>query len=210
MGPSDKANRYSGYLINGVKYHTQSRELRRKTQNSGIMVKANTCSYASAKDMNPVEGEVTYYGYVMDIVELYYSYDRRYVLFKCNWIDNNKGLKHDDFGFTLVNFKHLLYTKNQEQDEPFVLASQAQQIFYIQDLVDDDWNVVVKMKPRDLYEVCGEQPVGEATMEGFVHEDIHARLFFSEGDVNWVRQGLNGVIVDEATMDAELDADMES
>ncbi|KAG5566650.1 hypothetical protein RHGRI_002267 [Rhododendron griersonianum] len=58
----------------------------------------------------------------------------------CDWIDNNKGLKHDDFGFTLVNFKHLLYTKNQERDEPFVLASQAQQIFYIQDPVDDDWN----------------------------------------------------------------------
>ncbi|KAF7144323.1 hypothetical protein RHSIM_Rhsim05G0054900 [Rhododendron simsii] len=147
MRPSDKANRYSGYLINGANYHTKSRELRRKTQNSGIMVKANTSSYASAKDMNP-EGEVTYYGYVMDIVELYYSYDRRHVLFMCDWIDNDKGLRHDDFGFTLVNFKHLLYTKNQERDEPFVLASQAQQIFYIQDPVEDDWNVVIKMKPR--------------------------------------------------------------
>ncbi|KAF7127027.1 hypothetical protein RHSIM_Rhsim11G0067600 [Rhododendron simsii] len=35
-------------------------------------------------------------------------------------------------------------------------------------------------------------------------------LDYHKGDVNWVRQGLSGEIVDEATIDAELDADMES
>ncbi|CAL5330884.1 unnamed protein product [Camellia sinensis] len=127
LGPSRKATRFNGYIINGTRYHTKSCELRRKTQNSGVMVKAKTSSYASAKDINPVEGDVAYYGYVTDIIELYYSHDHRYMLFMCNWIDNNKGLKQDDFGFTLVNFNHLLYAKKQDSDEPFILASQAQQ-----------------------------------------------------------------------------------
>ncbi|XP_028080667.1 uncharacterized protein LOC114282220 [Camellia sinensis] len=138
LGPSKKAMRFNGYIINGTRYHTRSPEWRRKTQNSGVMVKAKTCGYASTRDKNPVEGEVAYYGYVTDIIELYYSYDRRYVLFMCDWIDNNKGLKQDGFGFTLVNFNHLLYTKKQNSDEPFILASQAQQVFYVNDPVEAD------------------------------------------------------------------------
>ncbi|XP_028120968.1 uncharacterized protein LOC114318309 [Camellia sinensis] len=138
LGPSQKATRFNGYIINGTRYHTKSCELRRKTQNNGVMVKAKTSSYASAKDINPVEGDVAYYGYVTDIIELYYSHDHRYMLFMCNWIDNNKGLKQDDFGFTLVNFNHLLYAKKQDSDEPFILASQAQQVFYVNDSVDED------------------------------------------------------------------------
>ena len=86
------------------------------------------------------------------IIELYYLCDHRYVLFMCNWIDNNRGLKHDEFGFTLVNFTHLLHSKQQASDEPFILESQAQQVFYVRDPVEDDWNVVLKMKPRDIYE----------------------------------------------------------
>lgn len=204
VGPREKAVRFSGYIINGVRYHTKSRELRRKTQNSGIMVDAKTCSYASAKDTNPLEGDVTYYGYVTDIIELYYAYDCRYLLFMCNWIDNNKGLKKDDYGFTLVNFKHLLYMKPQESDEPYILASQAQQVFYVQDPVEDDWNVVLKMKPRDLYEV-GEQLTREATsIEGFCTQDLNE----SDEDVNWIRQDVPGITVDQTDLGAtDMDED---
>ncbi|XP_028058422.1 uncharacterized protein LOC114262264 [Camellia sinensis] len=201
LGPSKKATRFNGYIINGTRYHTRSREWRRKTQNSGVMVKAKTCSYASTRDMNPVEGEVAYYGYVTDIIELYYSYDRRYVLFMCDWIDNNKGLKQDGFGFTLVNFNHLLYTKKQNSDEPFILASQAQQVFYVNDPVEADWDVVVKMKPRDLYEVCGEQPINDGEhhneVEGFGDQELDATSFACEEDINWVRQGEVGTTIDE-------------
>ncbi|XP_073109657.1 uncharacterized protein [Elaeis guineensis] len=38
-------------------------------------------------------------------------------------------------------------------NEPFVLASQAQQVFYVEDLVDSNWLVVVKTYPRDAYDV---------------------------------------------------------
>ncbi|CAL5337216.1 unnamed protein product [Camellia sinensis] len=202
LGPSQKATRFNGYIINGTRYHTKSCELRRKTQNSGVMVKAKTSSYASAKDINPVEGDVAYYGYVTDIIELYYSHDHRYMLFMCNWIDNNKGLKQDDFGFTLVNFNHLLYAKKQDSDEPFILASQAQQVFYVNDSVDEDWNVVLKMKPRDLYEACGEQPTIDEGLhhnevERFGDQELDVASFTCEEDMDWVRKGIDGTTVDE-------------
>ncbi|XP_028104195.1 uncharacterized protein LOC114303271 [Camellia sinensis] len=202
LGPSQKATRFNGYIINGTRYHTRSRELRRKTQNNGVMVKAKTSSYASAKDINPVEGDVAYYGYVTDIIELYYSHDHRYMLFMCNWIDNNKGLKQDDFGFTLVNFNHLLYANKQDSDEPFILASQAQQVFYVNDYVDEYWNVVLKMKPRDLYEVCGEQPTIDKGLhhnevKGFGDQELDVASYTCEEDMDWVRQGIDGTTVYE-------------
>ncbi|CAL5392592.1 unnamed protein product [Camellia sinensis] len=216
LGPSQKATRFNGYIINGTRYHTKSCELRRKTQNSGVMVKAKTSSYASAKDINPVEGDVAYYGYVTDIIELYYSHDHRYMLFMCNWIDNNKGLKQDDFGFTLVNFNHLLYAKKQDSDEPFILASQAQQVFYVNDSVDEDWNVVLKMKPRDLYEVCGEQPTIDEGLhhnevEGFGDQELDVASFTCEEDMDWVRQGIDGTTVDETIgpLEASTEAQFE-
>ncbi|KAK2997534.1 hypothetical protein RJ639_026360 [Escallonia herrerae] len=58
MGPLKKAERYTGYVINGFKYHTKARESNRATQHSGVMVKANTDSYASARDMNPIAGDI--------------------------------------------------------------------------------------------------------------------------------------------------------
>ncbi|KAM3285019.1 hypothetical protein P3S67_023818 [Capsicum chacoense] len=36
-------------------------------------------------------------------------------------------------------------------NEPFVLASQSEQVLYLNDLVDKDWLIVVKTNPRDLF-----------------------------------------------------------
>ncbi|KAK3033932.1 hypothetical protein RJ639_032364 [Escallonia herrerae] len=73
MGPLKKAERYTRYAINGFKYHTKAHESNRATQHSGVMVKANTDSYASARDMNPIAGDVNYYGVLTDINVLHYS-----------------------------------------------------------------------------------------------------------------------------------------
>lgn len=143
MGPQKKAKRFSGYIFNGVRYHTKSREARRTTQNSGIMLKAMTESYASSRDQSPLSGNVNYYGVLTDIIEICYSKAYKFVLFKCDWADINRGvIEQDDLGFTLVNFKHLLYPKKQLSDEPFILATQARQVFYVQDPMKDDWSVV--------------------------------------------------------------------
>ncbi|KAK3015473.1 hypothetical protein RJ639_005778 [Escallonia herrerae] len=122
------AERYTGYVINGFKYHMKARESNRATQHSGVMVKANTDSYASARDMNPITGDVNYYGVLTDIIVLHYSKKFRFVLFKCDWVDNGIGLvDRDGLGFTLINFNHLAHSQNIS-DEPYIFASQAEHL----------------------------------------------------------------------------------
>lgn len=147
------AKTYKGYIINGFRFKIKDVDLRRKSQNSGVMLKASVPSYASSKDTNPVIGDVNFYGEVTDIIEIRYSSSMKFVLSRCNWIDNRTGMMKDEFKFTLVNFKHTLYKDNRVIDEPFILATQAQQVWYIQDPLETDWNVVMKMTARDNFDV---------------------------------------------------------
>ncbi|KAK6793689.1 hypothetical protein RDI58_007142 [Solanum bulbocastanum] len=74
-GPNSIAKRYSGYLINGYRFHVRQRDARRKTQNSGVTLVASTTSFASSKDKNMIAADLTYYGRIVDIVELdYYNH----------------------------------------------------------------------------------------------------------------------------------------
>lgn len=199
LGPRDTAIRFSGYIINGVRYHTKERELKRKTQNSGVMLKAKTSSYSSARDMNPQEGDVTYYGRITDMVELYYTHDHKHVLFNCDWIDNNRGLvPNDEFGFTLVNFNCLLYTTEHASNEPFILASQAQQVFYVQDPAKEDWSIVIKMKPRDLFEICevGDGHIAEIEVDGIYQQQEDDTTLHDEDNV-WIRDDLPGLTLND-------------
>ncbi|KAG8497123.1 hypothetical protein CXB51_008275 [Gossypium anomalum] len=72
QGPNRVVKRYSAFIINGFRFHTKYRERLRRTQNCGIVVNSSITSYASARDSNPVEGNVEYYGLLTDIIELNY------------------------------------------------------------------------------------------------------------------------------------------
>ncbi|KAH0733048.1 hypothetical protein KY289_004236 [Solanum tuberosum] len=60
----------------------EDRDARRKTQNSGVTLVASTTSFASSKDKNPIAADLTYYGRIVDIVELDYYGHFKVVLFK--------------------------------------------------------------------------------------------------------------------------------
>jgi hypothetical protein len=84
--------------------------------------------------MSTVDDEM-YYKELTNIVEVEY-YDRtKYVLFKCNCVDTAKdrGYKIDDYGLVLVNFNHLVHRGELIIDEPCVLTSQVDQVFYMED-----------------------------------------------------------------------------
>jgi len=54
----------------------------------------------------------------------------------------------DKYGFFLINSSCKMRT-----NEPCVLTSQSQQVYYVKDTKDPNWLVVEKTKPRDLYDV---------------------------------------------------------
>ncbi|WVZ75781.1 hypothetical protein U9M48_023812 [Paspalum notatum var. saurae] len=84
---------------------------------------------------------------------------KAYPLFRCKWVDifnKNRGIKTDIYGLVSVNFKCLLRT-----NEPFVLTTQASQVFSVKNNLIKCWDLVVKMEPGDTYDV----PLGESDDE---------------------------------------------
>ena len=65
------------YVVNGTKFRTKDYEKNKKTQNSGVSV--------------AIEGGITYYGVLSDIIKLNYYDNSRYILFKCDWVDVQVG-----------------------------------------------------------------------------------------------------------------------
>ncbi|KAL0367306.1 UNVERIFIED_CONTAM: hypothetical protein Sradi_3620700 [Sesamum radiatum] len=197
-GPIQHAKRYNACIVGGCRYRVKSKDIDKKTQCSGVVVNADTLSFASAKDLNPRCGTVSYYGVLKDILEIQYTKDTQFLMFECDWVDNEKGLKQDEFKFTLVNFNHLMYNKNLPTDEPFVLASQVQQVWYIPDPSEVDWNVVVTMTRRDNYDVY-------STIEAEPHSRVQLddNIPIRNEDVCWVREGVEGIFVDETMMTVE-------
>ncbi|XP_057988994.1 uncharacterized protein LOC110642155 [Hevea brasiliensis] len=189
QGPNFVAKRYKGYIINGIRFHTKEREGKRKTQNSGVMVMAKASSS---------EEEIVYYGVINDIIELNYYEMFKVVLFKCDWVDVEwgKGIRKDELGFTLVNLSKLIHTRVHLHDEPFVFVSQMQKVFYVQDALQSDWNVVVRTKSHDLYEM-GEELSLESNFGLSINGgDIIGSSNAEFEEDNWTRNDIDDIIVD--------------
>ncbi|TXG61774.1 hypothetical protein EZV62_013137 [Acer yangbiense] len=210
-GPDQFARRFKRFDINGFRFRTKNNERSRVTQNSGVVLKADTMSYASARDRNPRAGNVTFHGVLMDVIEIRYTNDMKFVLFKCDWVNNQLGKKQDEFNLTMVNFNHLMYKDNHVGDEPFILAGQAEQVVYVQDPLEHDWFVVLKVTVRDLFDMYSRDSSYTLTtvpqVELYAQQQLEENVYLRDEDVGWVRQGVDGIIVDANCNDG--DADME-
>ncbi|XP_075108925.1 uncharacterized protein LOC142180757 [Nicotiana tabacum] len=142
--PNAIAKRYTAYFINGYRFHTIERDSRCKTQNNGVTLSATTDSFASSRDQNPIDGEVIYYRAIQDIIEINYWGYFSVVLFRCDWFRN----EIDEYGLTRVYFKKLCST-----NDPFVLASQVYQVFYVEDPAEKDVYYARNKVPVDLYDL---------------------------------------------------------
>ncbi|XP_073219652.1 uncharacterized protein [Cicer arietinum] len=154
-GPNKISRHFSGYVINGYRFHTKHCDARRKTQNSGVTLMAVTKSFASTKDENPIVQSIAYYGSITEIVEVDYYGMLKFVLFRCDWFE----VEEDKFGLTCVYFNKRCY-----MDDPFVLASQVHQCFYIQDPSNPNRHYVMKSIPMEFFNLNeqsnsnGQQP----------------------------------------------------
>ena len=111
---------------------------------------------------------------------------RAVMLFKCKWVNSGspRGMKTDQYGFTMVNFNRLGF-----KDDPFILASQALQAlqaFYVEDIIEKDWHVVVRTQPRDLFDVLEDnEAIDDYAIPNLDdqivdHENFHTRVGVEE------------------------------
>ncbi|KAK9080111.1 hypothetical protein SSX86_001786 [Deinandra increscens subsp. villosa] len=169
---------------------------------SGPAEFAMTNSFSSARDNNPIVGDVTYYGVLNDIIELQYGADKKVVLFRCDWISNGSRMKEDENGFTLLNFEGL-----KPDNEPFILASQAQQVFYVADRVDKGWKVVIKTTPRDSYDMNEQECPDD--VEAHLQSETSMGPHLDENmNIELVRGDLNGTIIDQNSLLIDGDEDL--
>ncbi|GKV36768.1 hypothetical protein SLEP1_g44862 [Rubroshorea leprosula] len=75
--------------------------------------------------------------------------------------DTQRGCKKDEFGFTLVNFNHLSHIGSNPSDDPYIFASQASKVFYIEDAREKDWQLVKHVKVRCAFDLGEVIPIRE-------------------------------------------------
>src|ERR1041385_5265620 len=118
--PSSTISTFQGYEINGNTFYTFAQDKKSTNQNSGVRFDA---AEGNGK-------KVTYYGYIEEIWELDYGPNFKVLLFRCKWFNLKDGVQVDlQYGTTTVDLKNLGY-----DTEPFVLASEVAQVFYVKDM----------------------------------------------------------------------------
>ncbi|XP_071688269.1 uncharacterized protein [Rutidosis leptorrhynchoides] len=199
-GPDEMVKKYNGYVINGYRFNNKHLEKNRRTQNSGVMLAAITNSFASARDNNPIMGYVTYYGVINYIVELQYAVERSVVLFHCDWIPSGSSIKFNENGYTTVNFDRLRTPK-----EPFILASQAQQVFYVADCVHKGLKVVIKVTHRDFFNMDEQTCIED--VDEHLQSDIPMGPQVDEIlNIDLVRTYMEGTVIENTEVDVEVES----
>ncbi|XP_024198613.2 uncharacterized protein LOC112201923 [Rosa chinensis] len=143
--PKQSVVSHSGFIINGNRFHTETTE--KSTQNSGVSVEGDTMCRASARDNSHVLDRVPYYGVIREIILLDYR-KFKVPLFDCYWANIGTSVKVAD-GLTLVNLHR---GQHQFDQDLFIFASQAKQVFYSRESDTSNWHVVLRAPPRGFFE----------------------------------------------------------
>ncbi|CAL1407368.1 unnamed protein product [Linum trigynum] len=139
-GPHIGVKKYAGCIVNGVRFHTKDRNAHTRTQTCGVMVEGYH-----------VNKLIDFYGVIDEILVVEYVKDKKVVLFKCEWfkLDGRKKGIQTDGHVTSINVGSLWY-----ENDSFILADQAKQVFYLKDTkLGKDWKVVRKCRHRHIFDV---------------------------------------------------------
>jgi hypothetical protein len=132
--PNCTVRAYTGYDINGFSFATVEKDSKSSTQCSGVYMESDQM-------VNGVIQLLPFYGVIEQIWALDYV-AFKCVVFKCKWVRPGVGVDvTDPMGFTRVDLKAIGC-----EDDTFILASQAQQVFFVDDPSDTKWSIVLQGK----------------------------------------------------------------
>ena len=168
--PSSLAQSYSGCIVNGYRFNTKKHDSGLKTSNHGVLVRVVS-----------EDGEKNFYGTIDEIIKISYPGDNHAVLFKCNWFNvaSQTWCKTGKYGIPCLHKEKFLKT-----DEIYILADQAEQVMYVDDLKEKGWVNVVKTIPRDVYNISDEIEVEPSAEEEEYEEDKDLYTYTADAQQN--------------------------
>ena len=120
IGLDNRVYSYSGCVVNGVKFVTANRDVNHKTQNSGICILSTHLGE-----------EINFYGTLLEVLEFYFVKGCRAIMFKCKWFETEPKNRQMQQHYNIISIN---ISSQWYKHEPFILASQAEKVFYLNDL----------------------------------------------------------------------------
>ncbi|XP_058775568.1 uncharacterized protein LOC131649832 [Vicia villosa] len=159
-GPIREVVKWSGYVINGYKFVTKSRNEGMSTTNHNVCVRGG--------QFDSLEND--YYGVLNDIVELEYTGHptKKVVLFQCDWFDpSSQGTKMDNYGNVEIK-----KSRRYQNYDPFVLSQQADQVYFTSfPEGQQGWLGVIKTKARSTIQSMEKNK--HETTDAYQDDDVH-------------------------------------
>ena len=186
-GFDPRVNSYTGYDVNGYRFHTSSYEQtrpNRKTTNSGVFTQGTD--------------ELDYYGKVEEIYELSFHGAKplQPVIFKCHWFDPRVTRRTPQLGLVEIR-QDSVYT----QDDVYIVSQQATQVYYtpypckkVRNLLG--WYMVHKISPHAKLPVPNDEDYN-------FNPNTYAGEFFQE-------DGLQGTLVVDITQPMGMEDEMQA
>ena len=217
LGPCREVHTWPQYYVNGYRFHTLAHGSSKATMNSGVCIKG----------MNYNDHESDYYGILEEVIELEYHNSRpkgtRIVLFKCDWFDPQlgRGCKvHNTYDLVEIHSR-----KRFSKYEPFILAQQSQQVYYVQypskklrtqRNESAEWLAVCKIKARSTIDCPNvayqEDDVSHDHMINI--DDLEVRLCFETNEFEEILpsqdvdsyEDVEGEVEHESAYESELES----
>lgn len=156
----DRYTSWHSCIVNGVRFRCKERDDNFKTQCSGV------CTWGDDEN-----GDMAYYGVLLEILELDFICQRKVFMFRCKWYNT------DPKGKRIVvdnNVTSIDITSDWYAEEPFILATQAQQVFYLNNQARGrNWMAVQRVNHRNIYDIAEQDDEDSMNEDVFQEEDSY-------------------------------------
>ncbi|XP_066384653.1 uncharacterized protein [Miscanthus floridulus] len=157
QGPDHRACVFNRCYINNWLFRTTTIERNLITQNSGVLVRGDGTT-----------NNMTWYGVIRRMISLEFPAQKEVLLFQCDWYDvpaastsRSRGYSRDKYGVIDIDTCRFRYS-----NKPYILATQAEPVFFVNLVNKPGWSSVVAVRPRNLF------AMPEAENEGDMEVDL--------------------------------------